>query len=436
MVEPNEEKLSDREQEILRLVATGASNKEIAAQLTISPNTVKVHLRNIFSKIGVASRTEATLYAIQQGYVTMPTGAAAELPLVQDGVRAPEPTSRSARRWLYLSGALALILGLTMLGLTAARRWAPPTTPTAATRPLSPAVGRWETRAPLPTPRRALAAAVYEGQIYAMGGATAEGVTGVVERFDPDTNTWQALAPMPQPVAEISAVVIGGLIYVPGGRTADGTPTDRLAVYDPRRDAWETRASLPRAISAYALAAFEGKLYLFGGWDGQHYLNDVYAYIPDLDRWEPRTAMPTARSLAGAAVAGGRIYVAGGTEGGDALTTLEVFLPDADQRGETAWLPGPALPAGRSGAGVIGISDVVRVIGGAGAAEPQQLFLDRQGGAWQIVESPDLPAVSQPALVLNGAFLHLLGGQVGESPSAQHRAYQVIYLIPLPFLSP
>ena len=146
MVEPNEEKLSDREQEILRLVATGASNKEIAAQLTISPNTVKVHLRNIFSKIGVASRTEATLYAIQQGYVTMPTGAAAELPLVQDGVRAPEPTSRSARRWLYLSGALALILGLTMLGLTAARRWAPPTTPTAATRPLSPAVGRWEER--------------------------------------------------------------------------------------------------------------------------------------------------------------------------------------------------------------------------------------------------------------------------------------------------
>src|SRR5713101_3272704 len=68
--------LSDREREILRLVATGASNKDIARQLTISPNTVKVHLRNIFAKIGSASRTEATLYAIRAGLAAMPGTAA------------------------------------------------------------------------------------------------------------------------------------------------------------------------------------------------------------------------------------------------------------------------------------------------------------------------------------------------------------------------
>ena len=64
--------LSEREIEILKFVATGASNKEIAYRLTLSENTVKVHARNIFAKIGVASRTEATLYAIRTGLVDHP----------------------------------------------------------------------------------------------------------------------------------------------------------------------------------------------------------------------------------------------------------------------------------------------------------------------------------------------------------------------------
>jgi DNA-binding CsgD family transcriptional regulator len=65
--------ISEREREILRLVAMGATNQQIAHQLNISINTVKVHLRNIFAKINVASRTEATVYAIQQGLVQLDT---------------------------------------------------------------------------------------------------------------------------------------------------------------------------------------------------------------------------------------------------------------------------------------------------------------------------------------------------------------------------
>src|SRR2546429_6398998 len=72
--------ISEREREILRLLAEGATNQQIADQLNISVNTVKVHVRNIFGKIGVASRTEATLYAVKIGLVQVgqtPAGPAA-----------------------------------------------------------------------------------------------------------------------------------------------------------------------------------------------------------------------------------------------------------------------------------------------------------------------------------------------------------------------
>src|SRR6476469_9339926 len=78
--------ISEREREILRLVATGATNQQIAYQLNISINTVKVHLRNIFGKIGVTSRTEATVFAVRNGLVQLseaavtPTATVAVLP--------------------------------------------------------------------------------------------------------------------------------------------------------------------------------------------------------------------------------------------------------------------------------------------------------------------------------------------------------------------
>jgi len=66
---PAEEMLSPRELEVLRIAATGRTNKEIARDLDISPRTVQVHLANIFSKLGVGSRTEAVLYGIKRGWI-------------------------------------------------------------------------------------------------------------------------------------------------------------------------------------------------------------------------------------------------------------------------------------------------------------------------------------------------------------------------------
>jgi NarL family two-component system response regulator YdfI len=59
--------LSDREMEVLGLMAQGAANKEIALQLSISERTVKAHVTGILNKLGVNSRTEAVALALRQG---------------------------------------------------------------------------------------------------------------------------------------------------------------------------------------------------------------------------------------------------------------------------------------------------------------------------------------------------------------------------------
>jgi len=63
--------LSEREMEILKLAAKGISNKDIAEKLFLSPRTVQVHLGNIFNKLGVASRTEAVLYGLKRGWLSL-----------------------------------------------------------------------------------------------------------------------------------------------------------------------------------------------------------------------------------------------------------------------------------------------------------------------------------------------------------------------------
>ena len=65
------EQLTNRELEVLRLAADGLTNKEIAGRLVISEKTVKNHVANIFSKLNVNDRTQAILYALRQGLVTV-----------------------------------------------------------------------------------------------------------------------------------------------------------------------------------------------------------------------------------------------------------------------------------------------------------------------------------------------------------------------------
>jgi DNA-binding NarL/FixJ family response regulator len=65
-------RLTDRELEVLRLVARGLNNRDIAKELFISENTVKNHVRNILEKLQLHSRMEAVMYAVREKLLDIP----------------------------------------------------------------------------------------------------------------------------------------------------------------------------------------------------------------------------------------------------------------------------------------------------------------------------------------------------------------------------
>ena len=66
------DELTQRELQVLQLAANGLSNKELAGKLVISEKTVRNHIANIFSKLQVNDRTQAILYGLRKGLITMP----------------------------------------------------------------------------------------------------------------------------------------------------------------------------------------------------------------------------------------------------------------------------------------------------------------------------------------------------------------------------
>lgn len=70
-MEEETEHFSDRELDIIRLAAKGLTNKEIADRLHLSYRTVEGHMRDVFNKLGVGSRTEAVLHGLRRGWFTL-----------------------------------------------------------------------------------------------------------------------------------------------------------------------------------------------------------------------------------------------------------------------------------------------------------------------------------------------------------------------------
>jgi N-acetylneuraminic acid mutarotase len=396
-----------------------------------------VHLRNIFTKICVNTRTEAALYAMQIGLVKSPAPSDQEinppdqgidlLPPSQTTTVEIPPRSIPSVRQVILITILIIVVITIGAGILLTRKQ--PILSTSPSQVVPTPESRWTVLDNMPTARAGLAVTVYENQVYAIGGETSQGVTGVVELYDPSTGSWLELTQKPVPVTDVKAGVIGGRIYVPGGRVASGDVTNILEVYDPRLDRWEKSTPLPAALSAYALAVFEGKMYLIGGWDGEHFLASVYEYNADVDTWRTLSPMPTARAFAGAAVAGGSIFVLGGFDGKEALSSNEEYLPTED-----SWSPRATLPAGRYALGVTSIADIIYVVGGlgeTGSTLTSLQYYDSQD-QWQSFEDPFPGQWSYLGLVPLQTQIYGIGGQQDGNFIGQARSYKAIYTILIP----
>ena len=439
--------LSERELQILRLVATGLSNKEIAAQLVLSPNTVKVHLRNIFGKIGVQSRTEATMVAVRQGWVSVPADARAgpevekleaeaETELAAE-VKPSTPRSRVVEPPLPWPQRIALVMALALvisgLGITwpraemagGAARSEFSDLPGANVQALTTdGDSRWQPGAQMPTPRGRLALATWQTRLYAIGGFTPGGVTGVVEVYDVLKKAWSFGAGKPTPVANIAAAVLNDKMIVPGGSTSNGTPTSVVEVYDPATDAWSSGTPLPAPLSAYALAVYDGQVYVFGGNTSRGYVGQVLAYDPAADRWTSRSPMPTPRGFAAAATLDKAIYVVGGYDGRREFAICERYWPERD-----AWGTCAPLTVGRGGLGLASLVGRLYAVGGgwSGYLAFGERY-DPAANVWSPVETPLAGEWRNLAVTTYGTDVYAVGGWNGQAYSAVLEKYN-----PFPF---
>ncbi len=444
--------LSEREIEVLKLVATGATNQQIARALVISPNTVKVHLRNIFEKLAVQSRTEATMEAVRRGLVpvgsvvlpsqvdALSQAAVMAPPVVVNLPTAPERPPLAQWQYVYLLAALIVVV-LASLAPTwwQQRRQALPATvfsdvsqPQVAVAARSE-VARWTAGAALPVARSRLALVADAQRIYAIGGETADGVTGQVNIYDPQTNGWLSGARKLTAVSNVSAILLGGRIYVPGGTTATGGVTNVLEVYDPLADSWTLSALLPVSIAAYGLTTLDGKLYLFGGWDGEKYRSETHIYDPAADRWSLGTPLPTPRGFLAAVALDRKLYVVGGYDGKQELAEVLAYNPNAQSGLDSAWRLRAALDQPRAGHGLAVVGARLYAIGGGWRTslafnEQYDVKLD----AWSRISSPRVGQWRNLGLVTLQQRLYAVGGWAGAYLDANEQ-YQALIrqLLPL-----
>lgn len=369
--------LSERELQILLLVAQGLSNRQIAGQLDISDNTVKVHVRNIFAKINVASRTEASLYAVRHGLLVVENQLVAPAPIAEPPPTTTVPADVVRPTWVPRWGWVAVIGVVVLIGGGALGWWMTPTPAVPAIRQQSSAPTRWARIPAPPNPQPNQKLAVYAGQLYLFAGhqqtqwfrwdaqthtwvprdalpfgvppsaqTWADGaglwVVGAGSGRDVwrwDGQQWQVQPALPVDVTVAGVVRVDGALWVLAHRAS--TPDTLLAwTLASQAQSWQPGVDFGHAVADVQLVVLEGVVYLFG--DGVH----VWRLDGTVQRWVADRDLPFAWATG-------------------AVTTLlgSILLIDATT---------PALWAYVPGQGVVSKQIV-----------PTQIALGRQVVTWQ-----------------------------------------------------
>ncbi len=445
------EDLSEREQEVLEQLVQGASNKVIASNLFISPNTVKVHLRNINTKLGASSRTEASRIALEKGLVTIPgmevvaetepeadvgDEPAAEQPVSEKmtetvGATTPDKTTQevqSARSpvWLYALGA---VLGLALIGFGI---WyflgqGGATVPTASYEPDPVGDSRWFESRDLPEALSGASSASIGSNVFVIGGQQSDGtVNGDVHVYNSNDHTWWVAEPIPQPVFNASAVTLTGAsaFIVVGGETAGNNPINAVQVYDLDGRAWGELAPLPQPMSNGLLLSDGALIYYLGGDDGSGAANVGYVYDPAADRWEELPSMPEARTGATGGLVLGSIYVIGGA-GSDGISTSNCFEFSIT---DSAWSECASMGNSRFNASGEVILNRIYVIGGETSADFGELY-NPESDKWEqipqpMVEGRDSPNWTNSAVsTVDSNKIYVLGGEFNNTLSTDAYFY-------------
>ncbi len=424
MAEPREP-LTERELEVVKLVAEGASNKQIASTLFISENTVKVHLKNIFIKLEAESRAKVAVIAQRNGWagvapaVESGLGAApapvpdADAPAIAESAPIPAPADApvpmrvapnpqplpALARWrkvISLLSVLFLLIGGALgirINRTQAQPVEDPVIGPVAPNPSDAASASklWLLRQPLPSPRTrsaafALQRSSSEKLLVVIGGTVDRNATAETLLLDVNKNEWRTGAPKPLPLRLAVGALVGDTIYLPGGTDASGAATRSFEAYTVGADRWTTLPALPRAVTGHAVAAVDNRIYVFGGKTGDDaYNNEGFVYDIATRGWTRVPGLPTPRSQAAAQVIDTRVYVIGGTDGRREYNTCEVFDTAAK-----SWRLCKGMTIARGGLGLARIGNALYAIGGGAAGNyiPFNERYDASSDAWRPFEMP------------------------------------------------